>query len=72
MSGQWIGGIVALAVVIVAAAAQGSGHKHEPNPPAPFRSPLDIVARLVVEQFITFPRFVLSGGWSRAWRAAGD
>jgi hypothetical protein len=70
-SGQWIGGIVALAFVVIAAAAQGSGHKGEPNAPLPFRSPLDVVARLVVEQFVTFPRFVLSGGWGRAWRSAG-
>jgi hypothetical protein len=24
----------------------------------------------VLEQWITFPRFVLSGGWWRAWRDA--
>jgi phage terminase small subunit len=23
---------------------------------------------LLVEQFVTFPRFVLSGGWWRAWK----
>ena len=49
--------------------AQGIGHKSEANPPEPFRSPLDIVARLIVEQLITFPRFVVSGGFGRAWRA---
>ena len=26
--------------------------------------------RLVVEQFVTFPRFVLSGGWTSSWRQA--
>jgi hypothetical protein len=70
-TGNWIGGLVSLGFVIVAAAAQGRGHKIEPNPPLPFQSPLDVGARLVTEQFVTFPRFVLSGGWSRAWRAAG-
>jgi hypothetical protein len=68
--GQWVGGMVALSLVLVAVAAQGSGHRGEPNPPAPFRSPLDIVARLVVEQFVTLPRFIVSGGWGRAWRTA--
>jgi hypothetical protein len=29
-----------------------------------------VVTRIFAEQFITFPRFVLSGGWSRAYRAA--
>jgi hypothetical protein len=67
-TGQWIGGSVALVIVVVAAAAQGSGHKKEPNAPLPFQSPLDVPARLITEQFVTFPRFVFSGGWSRAWR----
>jgi hypothetical protein len=58
------------AAVVVALGAQGRGHAIEETPPAPFRSPLDVVARLLVEQFFTFPRFVLSGGFSRAWRAS--
>ena len=62
------GGVVCM---IVAMAAQGRGHRLEVNPPAPFRSPLDVVARIFVEQLLTFPRFVLSGRFSRAWRDAG-
>jgi hypothetical protein len=46
-------------------------HRFEPEPPAPFRSRLDFAARLFSEQWVTFPRFVLSGGFARAWRAAG-
>lgn len=61
---------LALLPVIVAVAAQGHGHKREEHPPQPFRSPLDVVVRLFVEQFVTFPRFVLSGGFARAWRDA--
>jgi hypothetical protein len=70
LSGIWFApaGLVAM---IVAVAAQGRGHRLEKNPPLPFRGPLDVVARLFAEQFITFPRFVLSGGLSRAWRASG-
>ena len=34
----------------------------------PFSDRKDAVQRLVVEQFVTFPRFVLSGGWWQAWR----
>jgi hypothetical protein len=29
------------------------------------------VGRIFFEQWITFPRFVLSGGWLRALRSAG-
>ncbi|MBF5041639.1 terminase [Aggregicoccus sp. 17bor-14] len=56
--------------VVGAAAAQGRGHAGEPARPAPFRGPGDVVARLFVEQWVTFPRFVLSGGFARAWREA--
>ena len=65
--GAALAGLVAMAF---AAAAQGAGHKGEANPPAPFRSKLDIVARLFAEQFVTFPRFVLSGGFAMAWRGS--
>lgn len=61
-------GVPALALSLV---AQGRGHRLEANPPAPFRGPGDFVARLLVEQWVTFPRYVLGGGFSRAWREAG-
>ena len=65
--------LAALASVAVAAAAfaaEGRGHAIEPERPIPFAGPLDVVTRIFAEQFITFPRFVLSGGWLRAYRAA--
>jgi hypothetical protein len=63
----WIalGGVVAMASAM---AAQGRGHAKEASAPAPFRGPLDVVSRILAEQLITFPRFVLSGGLARAWR----
>jgi hypothetical protein len=54
-----------------AIAAQGRGHKLEKSAPEPFEGPLDVVARIFLEQWVTFPRFVLSGGFARAWREAG-
>ena len=52
--------------------AQGLGHKRlEPRAPEPFSGPWNFLARLFLEQWITFPRYVLSGGWSRAFRDAG-
>jgi hypothetical protein len=65
-AGAAAGGIVAMAVAM---AAQGRGHRQETMPPAPFRGPLDVVARIFAEQWITFPRFVMSGGLGRALRA---
>lgn len=66
-------GWLALGGVALTAAAfgmQGRGHRFEPGRPAPFTGPLNAVARILGEQWITFPRFVLSGGFSRAWRAS--
>jgi hypothetical protein len=57
------------AVVMVASIGiQGRGHRQEPTPPEPFTGPLNAVARIFCEQWVTFPRFVLSGGWLRALR----
>ncbi|MFZ5444546.1 MAG: terminase [Myxococcota bacterium] len=51
-------------------ALQGRGHRGEPSAPIPFDGPLDALSRLFVEQWVSFPRFVLSGGFSAAWRRA--
>ena len=50
-----------------AMALQGRGHRRETTPPAPFRSPLEVFTRIFLEQWFTFPRFVLTGGFARAW-----
>src|SRR5690349_12211021 len=63
--GPWQAASAGLVGIAVAAAAQGRGHRLEREPPAPFRGPLDVVTRLFVEQWVTFPRFVLSGGLAR-------
>ncbi len=62
-----LGSIVAM---VASLALQGRGHGREPVPPEPFTGPLNAVARLLCEQWITFPRFVLSGGWRDALRRA--
>ena len=61
---------VALGCLLLAIALQGRGHRLEPVPPEPFSGPLNFVSRLFLEQWVTFPRFVLSGGWSAALRAS--
>lgn len=55
---------------LLAVGLQGRGHGLEPAPPLPFRGPVDALARLFVEQWVTFPRFVVSGGFARAWRSS--
>lgn len=55
------------AAMLLALAAQGAGHRQE-MPPVPFLGPLDFVSRFFVEQWVTFPLYVLSGGFLRSWR----
>jgi hypothetical protein len=43
----------------------------EASAPSPFLGPRDFAVRLFVEQWVTFPRYVLSGGFARAWRESG-
>ncbi|MNC77807.1 hypothetical protein D3C75_1298670 [compost metagenome] len=54
--------------VIAALGLQRHGHTLELQAAEPFSDRKDAVSRLLVEQFLTFPRFFLSGGWWRAWR----
>ena len=71
LSAPWTGlwsAPLGLVAMLFAIGAQGRGHKHESTPPVPFRGPRDVVLRLFAEQWITFPRFVLTGGFGRAWR----
>jgi len=63
---------VGLVNMFFAVIAQGQGHAREKVGAIPFTGPVDVVSRLFVEQWITFPRFVLSGGFARSWRAAGE
>ena len=63
----WLG-IAGLATMISVMVIQGRTHRLETAPPSPFRGPLDVVQRLFVEQWFTFPRYVLTGEFARAWR----
>ena len=59
---------VGIVGILAGLALQRHGHSLEAEASEPFSDRKDAVQRLVVEQFLTFPRFVLSGGWWRAWR----
>jgi hypothetical protein len=64
----WWAIVAGLGAAGLAVALQGRGHRREKTPPLAIRGPLDLAARLFAEQWITFPRYVLSGGFARAWR----
>jgi Protein of unknown function (DUF962) len=69
LQGYWTKALVALVVMLLAFAVQAVGHGKESNPSIPFASPANAFGRIFVEQWINFPRYVLSGGWWRALRA---
>jgi hypothetical protein len=62
---------VGVVCMVGALAAQGRGHKLEPETPMPFDGAGDFVTRFFAEQWVTFPRFVLSGGWYRNFTGRG-
>ena len=64
-----LGGVVAMALAM---AVQGAGHRGESVPPVPFAGPLDALSRIFVEQWITFPRYVLSGRFAARWRGESN
>jgi uncharacterized membrane protein YGL010W len=70
--GQFIRAAVALGGTVFSFALQGIGHKREGEPPIPFDGPGDAVTRILVENFFTFFRFVLTGGYGRALSGSKD
>lgn len=68
--GVWQFAALGAMLMFMTLVSQARGHRREPNAPLPFASPLDFVARFTLEQTVTFPRFVLSGGFAKAWRNA--
>jgi hypothetical protein len=67
---SWWLALVGIVATFVSIALQGRGHKAEANPPEPFTGVGNALSRIFLEQWVTFPRFVLSGGWFRALRSA--
>lgn len=68
--GAWAMAAGGLAAMVLSIGLQGRGHKAEDVPPEPFTGPANALSRIFLEQWVTFPRFVLSGGWSSALRGA--
>jgi hypothetical protein len=71
VTGSWLLALASAVAMIVSLAVQGRGHGGEPVPPEPFTGRTNAVSRILLEQWVTFPRFVLSGGWYRALRESG-
>jgi hypothetical protein len=62
-----LGGAVLMALSLF---LQGKGNEMEGKTPEPFDNAREYARRVAAEQFVTFPRFVFSGGWWRNFNAA--
>ena len=69
---DWIEALVGFTCMALSMILQGRGHKGEAVPPVPFSGAGNALARIFLEQWITFPRFVLTGGWRSALREARE
>ena len=67
---SWLVAALAIVAMVASVTLQGVGHRREPVPPEPFTGPRNAIARLLCEQWVTFPRFVATRGWLQAWRHA--
>jgi hypothetical protein len=72
LSRAWGSLVLGLVLFFGVVIAQKRSHAFERSAPATFRGPGDVLVRLFVEQWVTFPRYVLSGGFARAWREGGS
>jgi len=70
LQGAWLGALAGLVLMVISVVLQGRGHGLEAEPPVPFSGPANAVSRICLEQWVNFPRFVLSGRWLQAWREA--
>ncbi|HKR38687.1 MAG TPA: Mpo1-like protein [Paraburkholderia sp.] len=65
---NWTVAAVSLVIMAASLAWQGRCHREEPERPEPFSGPIEAVVRILIEQWVTFPRFAFSGCWARALR----
>jgi hypothetical protein len=72
LQGSLVGAGMGVTAMVASLGFQGIGHRMEPIPPEPFTSRANAVGRILLEQWVTFPRFVISGGWWQALLASGS
>lgn len=63
--------IYAAILITIALVAQNQGNGMEQVKGTTPGNPKDFAIHAVAEQFVTFPRFVLTGGWLRNLQAGG-
>jgi len=62
--------LTCVGVAVASLGLQRKGHALEGQAPEPFSSGWNFATRLYVEQFYTFPKYVLSGEFQKNWLGA--
>ncbi|CZF78423.1 hypothetical protein GCE9029_00827 [Grimontia celer] len=62
--------LMSVLLMAVSFGLQGLGHSKEANPAEPFTSFKNAMSRILLEQLYTFPKFVVTGNWYRAFVAS--
>ena len=57
-------------IMAVSLLVQSYGHSRENVRSAPFAGPVDALTRILIEQLINFPRFLLTGKWFATLRSS--
>lgn len=70
LNGSLMAAIGCIGLMILSISMQGKGHSLEEHTAEPFSSPINGIMRIFLEQWITFPRFVLSGHWFQALQSS--
>jgi uncharacterized membrane protein YGL010W len=55
---SWQRFLLGFLLLLVPVIIQGIGHKQEKNAPIPFLGPSDFFSRFLMEQLVTFPRWI--------------
>ena len=60
----------AVLIMAISLGIQSYGHSNEEIRSAPFAGPIDALTRILIEQLINYPRFLLTGKWYTALRTS--
>ncbi len=69
---SWWAAAGCMGCMVLAIAMQGRSHALETKASVAFTGPTNAIARLLLEQWITFPHFVIRGGWLSALRSSSQ
>src|SRR5262245_12994922 len=64
---RWISSGIGLVSMVLVMVVQGMGHRLEKTAPPKIEGPADAIRRILAEQLVTFPRYLVTGGVFRAW-----